>query len=76
MTSHGGVPGARSYIDAVRDRLVDRQASEAIDRGGGGCRGPLEAGELVFLFGTGTRTCWRRRSLPRRRVCGGVPVSA
>lgn len=55
MTSHSELQGARKYIDAVRDRLdlIASDQQEAIDRAAAAVVEAIEAGGLVFLFGTG-----------------------
>ena len=55
MTSHSELQGARKYIDAVRDRLdlIASDQQEAIGRAATAVVEAIEAGGLVFLFGTG-----------------------
>jgi uncharacterized phosphosugar-binding protein len=55
MTQHNTLPGAQAYMDQVLERLsaLATQQLDAIDRAATAVVDAIEAGGLVFLFGTG-----------------------
>jgi uncharacterized phosphosugar-binding protein len=55
MTSHQQLQGAQAYMQAARERLdaIAEQESDAIDRAAAAVVETVEAGGMVFLFGTG-----------------------